>query len=145
MTHLPGAAQVMMEAMSRLEAAIPRRYLKPPAKVVDGLCKSFYIGDTASSAKDVTGEEEAAAEGADDASLVPPKTNVELWRESVAVASSPSEGFLFFNVLNDSVVWKKSVLKTRCRICKKSGDAEKMLLCDKCDGTRRVACSSMVL
>lgn len=46
---------------------------------------------------------------------------------------------LFCNLLNclnfteNSVEWSKSVLNLRCRVCRRKGDAETMLLCDGCN------------
>lgn len=179
----------MMNAMLSLESAIPRRYLKPAGKLVDGLAKLFYLGPPTASAK-LAGEVEL--EGGTESEevprvrqplsihlalylirppLLPPcipsrwhwlfwanywsllrccdppcwsQENVDLWREMVAAATNPSQAFVYFNILNDSVVWKKSILKTRCKLCKKSGDAEKMLLCDKCDGMSQWWCSREV-
>jgi len=44
-----------------------------------------------------------------------------------------SQIFIHLQTLDESIAWSKSALNARCRLCKRKGDAEKMLLCDKCD------------
>ena len=42
--------------------------------------------------------------------------------------------------LDNSVTWSRSLTKTRCRVCRKGGDHEKMLLCDGCDKGHHMYC-----
>ncbi len=37
-------------------------------------------------------------------------------------------------------MWSKSFLNARCRLCRKKGDGEKMLLCDGCDRGHHIYC-----
>ncbi|XP_065062653.1 bromodomain adjacent to zinc finger domain protein 1A-like isoform X2 [Rhopilema esculentum] len=60
-------------------------------------------------------------------------TSLERWEASLNAATNFSQLFIHLNTLDRSVMWNKSVLNARCRICRKKGDAEKMLLCDGCD------------
>ncbi|TNN87336.1 Bromodomain adjacent to zinc finger domain protein 1A [Liparis tanakae] len=42
--------------------------------------------------------------------------------------------------LERSVLWSRSVLNARCRICRRKGDADNMLLCDGCDRGHHTHC-----
>ncbi|KAM8808041.1 bromodomain adjacent to zinc finger domain protein 1A [Eudromia elegans] len=61
------------------------------------------------------------------------KTVLDRWRESLLSSTSLSQVFLHLSTLDRSVVWSKSILNARCKVCRKKGDAESMVLCDGCD------------
>ena len=42
--------------------------------------------------------------------------------------------------LESSIIWSKSALNARCRLCRRKGDGEKMLLCDMCDRGHHMYC-----
>lgn len=42
--------------------------------------------------------------------------------------------------LESSILWSKSSLNARCRLCRRKGDGEKMLLCDMCDRGHHMYC-----
>ena len=47
----------------------------------------------------------------------------------------------FMKILTDnSITWNRSALNARCRICRRKGDPEKMLLCDGCDDSYHTFC-----
>ena len=80
----------------------------------------------------------AASPGAeDDASQageeIDSRPNPERW--SAALRDDPSMGvfFLCYNMLHETILWSKSVLKARCKLCRKGHREDEMLLCDKCD------------
>ena len=68
------------------------------------------------------------------------KTCLERWEESLLVCTNLSQVFVHLNTLDQSVAWSKSVLNARCRLCKRKGDAEHMLLCDACDRGHHMYC-----
>lgn len=72
--------------------------------------------------------------------VVPEKTTRERWEESVLFCSSLAQVFLHLSTLEKSIIWQKSALHARCRICRRKGDAEQMLLCDKCDRGHHMYC-----
>merc|ERR1712106_727378 len=41
---------------------------------------------------------------------------------------------------DNSIVWSKSIMNTKCRICRKKTDSDKMLLCDACDRGHHIYC-----
>ena len=55
-------------------------------------------------------------------------------------STSLSQVFLHLAALDKSIKWDRSALLARCRICRRKGDAEKMLLCDKCDRGHHMYC-----
>ncbi|CAL1281690.1 unnamed protein product [Larinioides sclopetarius] len=65
---------------------------------------------------------------------------LERWQESVMQCTSPSQLFVHLGTLERSVAWSRSVLKAHCRICRRRGDAENMLLCDGCNRGHHVYC-----
>ena len=68
------------------------------------------------------------------------KKLLERWCESLASCASLSQVFLHLATFEKSVAWAKSALHARCCICRRKGDAEKMLLCDGCDKGHHMYC-----
>lgn len=58
---------------------------------------------------------------------------LERWQESLMTCTSFSQLFLYLATLEKSVVWSLSALQARCKICRRKGDGENMLLCDDCN------------
>lgn len=48
--------------------------------------------------------------------------------------------FLHMCTLESSIIWSKSALNARCKLCRRKGDGEKMLLCDMCDRGHHMYC-----
>lgn len=42
--------------------------------------------------------------------------------------------------VESSILWSKSSLNARCRLCRRKGDGDKMLLCDMCDRGHHMYC-----
>jgi bromodomain adjacent to zinc finger domain protein 1A len=54
--------------------------------------------------------------------------------------------YYFHEILTDnSITWNRSALNARCRICRRKGDPEKMLLCDGCDKGHHMYCLKPLL
>lgn len=68
------------------------------------------------------------------------KTVLERWRESLSNCCSLSQVFVHLSSLERSILWARSVLNARCRICRRKGDADNMLLCDGCDRGHHTHC-----
>ncbi|XP_070611739.1 bromodomain adjacent to zinc finger domain protein 1A isoform X2 [Erythrolamprus reginae] len=68
------------------------------------------------------------------------KTVLDRWRESLLSSASLSQIFLHLSTLERSVIWSKSILNTRCKMCRRKGDAESMVLCDSCDRGYHIYC-----
>ncbi|KAJ6655664.1 hypothetical protein lerEdw1_004900 [Lerista edwardsae] len=68
------------------------------------------------------------------------KTVLDRWKESLLASASLSQIFLHLSTLERSVIWSKSILNARCKMCRKKGDAESMVLCDGCDRGYHIYC-----
>ena len=68
------------------------------------------------------------------------KSTLERWQESCLLSTSLSQVFLHLSTLEKAITWAKSVLHTRCKLCRRKGDPEKMLLCDTCDRGHHMYC-----
>ena len=65
---------------------------------------------------------------------------LDRWQASLLESKSLSQVFLHLSILEKSVMWSKSALHARCRICRRKGDGEHMLLCDDCDRGHHMYC-----
>ena len=86
------------------------------------------------------GDEEGSSSSSSEGEPVKQKTCLERWEESLLACTNLSQVFVHLNTLDQSVAWSKSVLNARCRLCKRKGDAEHMLLCDGCDRGHHMYC-----
>merc|ERR1712098_698434 len=48
--------------------------------------------------------------------------------------------FIHLTTLDNSIVWSKSIMNTKCKICRRKQDPDKMLLCDGCDNAYQIYC-----
>lgn len=62
------------------------------------------------------------------------------WEQSLLASSSFSQIFLHYETLDSCVMWSRSALLARCKICKKQKDSENMLLCDSCNHGHHLYC-----
>ncbi|XP_032803857.2 bromodomain adjacent to zinc finger domain protein 1A isoform X3 [Petromyzon marinus] len=85
-------------------------------------------------------KEPLAVESSEGGGIRANRTLLERWEESLMVCTSMSQVFVHLATLEGSVVWARSVLNTRCRICRRKRDAECMLLCDGCDRGHHTYC-----
>ena len=58
---------------------------------------------------------------------------LEQWKASLAQVTSFPQIFVHLATLERAIAWRKSLLYVRCRICRRKGGDEYMLLCDGCD------------
>ncbi|KAF6034673.1 BAZ1A [Bugula neritina] len=86
-------------------------------------------------------KKEEVAEAKDEGAEEGPQTCIlDRWTDSLLNATSLSQIFLHMCTLESSIVWSKSALNARCRLCRRKGDGEKMLLCDMCDRGHHMYC-----
>lgn len=99
-----------------LEAAIERRYLKPPLGISVGDVNLMGLsGDSAMP---------------DPESL--PKGLI-IWRDAVSRAHTAAQLAMSLYMLESSIAWDKSIMKANCQFCHSGDNEDKLLLCDGCD------------
>ncbi|XP_054005110.1 bromodomain adjacent to zinc finger domain protein 2B-like isoform X6 [Hylaeus anthracinus] len=127
------AVEQARQRLLSLEAAIERRYLKPPL----GVC----TGDPNLAALKA---EQAAAANANsnnsDPSNQTPVPQEETtprglnnWREATARAHTSAQLAMALYMLEASIAWDKSIMKANCQFCHSGDNEDKLLLCDGCD------------
>ncbi|XP_046463980.1 bromodomain adjacent to zinc finger domain protein 1A-like isoform X2 [Daphnia pulex] len=73
------------------------------------------------------------------------RTPLEKWELSLHACTSLSQLYVHLALLDNSITWNRSALNARCRICRRKGDPEKMLLCDGCDKGHHMYCLKPLL
>ncbi|CAI9612240.1 unnamed protein product, partial [Staurois parvus] len=68
------------------------------------------------------------------------RTVLDRWRESLQSSGSFSQIFLHLATLDRSILWSRSILNFRCKVCRKKGDSESMFLCDGCERGHHIYC-----
>ncbi|XP_024877858.1 bromodomain adjacent to zinc finger domain protein 2B-like isoform X7 [Temnothorax curvispinosus] len=127
------AVEQARQRLLSLEAAIERRYLKPPL----GVC----TGDPNLAA--LKAEQAAAAnansnnsEQNNQAPAPPEETTprgLNTWREATARAHTSAQLAMALYMLEASIAWDKSIMKANCQFCHSGDNEDKLLLCDGCD------------
>lgn len=103
----------LSRALLQVQAGIEKKYLLPPLGMAVG-----QKGRGRQKEKKVVKESDVC---------------VEEWRASLAKATSFSQIFVHLATLERCVMWSKSLMNVRCRICRRKCGDEFMLLCDGCD------------
>ena len=67
-------------------------------------------------------------------------TPLQEWENSLMKNTSFAQLFVHLTTLESSISWSKSLLNTKCRICRRKTDPENMLLCDGCDRGHHMYC-----
>ncbi|XP_076834125.1 bromodomain adjacent to zinc finger domain protein 1A isoform X2 [Brachyhypopomus gauderio] len=125
----------LAHALSQIEQGIERRFLKAPLGDEDSK------KDPKTKKKDKKRDEDQSSEKDDGSECGrQARTVLDRWRESLLACSSLSQLFLHLSTLERSVLWAKSILNARCKVCRKKGDGENMLLCDGCQRGHHIFC-----
>ncbi|TSO25194.1 Bromodomain adjacent to zinc finger domain protein 1A [Bagarius yarrelli] len=125
----------LARALAQIEQGIERKFLKAP------LGDEESKKDQKTKKKDKKKDDEQSSEKDDGSECGRQvKTVLERWRESLLTCSSLSQLFLHLSTLERSVLWAKSILNARCKVCRRKGDSENMLLCDGCDRGHHIYC-----
>ncbi|KAF4527597.1 hypothetical protein B566_EDAN015151 [Ephemera danica] len=107
-------------ALLQLEQALETRYLKEPL-----------------AGEEVEDDKEKAKKSQ--------RSQLERWEQSLMASTSFSQLFVHYHTLDGSVTWSKSALNARCKLCRRKGDGENMLLCDGCNKGHHIYCLKPVL
>ncbi|XP_067003297.2 bromodomain adjacent to zinc finger domain protein 2B isoform X3 [Anabrus simplex] len=103
-----------------LEAAIERRYLRPPLGVSTGdVTLPGMAGETPPSSASCPTED------------IP--KGLVVWREAVGRARTSAQLAMALYMLEASIAWDKSIMKANCQFCHSGDNEDKLLLCDGCD------------
>ncbi|XP_067895406.1 bromodomain adjacent to zinc finger domain protein 1A isoform X2 [Heterodontus francisci] len=136
--HVNSVVRYLAVALLQLEQGIERKFLKPPLGDSDDIKKEQKDKkkkDDKKKNEDQSSEKDDASDGGK-----MQKTLLDRWRESLVACTSLAQVFIHLSTLDRSIVWAKSLLNARCKICHKKGDAENMLLCDGCDRGHHTYC-----
>uniref|UniRef100_A0A3P9JXH2 Bromodomain adjacent to zinc finger domain protein 1A n=1 Tax=Oryzias latipes TaxID=8090 RepID=A0A3P9JXH2_ORYLA len=127
------SVRILSQALADIEQGIERRFLKPPLGEEDSK-KDHKMKKSKKKEED-----QASDDGGSDSGRAV-KTVLERWRDSLQACSSLSQVFVHLSSLERSILWSRSILNARCRICRRKGDADNMLLCDGCDRGHHTHC-----
>ncbi|XP_061168116.1 bromodomain adjacent to zinc finger domain protein 1A-like isoform X2 [Saccostrea echinata] len=126
----------LSKALLQIAMGVEHKYMGPPLGVTDVKSKAGIKKKDGKKSEDGGSDDEDSKQE----ESVPEKTTMERWEDSVLFCSSLAQVFLHLSTLEKSIIWQKSALHARCRICRRKGDAEQMLLCDKCDRGHHMYC-----
>uniref|UniRef100_A0A670IS08 Bromodomain adjacent to zinc finger domain protein 1A n=1 Tax=Podarcis muralis TaxID=64176 RepID=A0A670IS08_PODMU len=124
----------LASALLQIQQGIERKFLKAPLGDAEDN-KRDPKGDKRRKREDQPSQKDDASDGGRSH-----KTVLDRWRESLLSSASLSQIFLHLSTLERSVIWSKSILNARCKMCRKKGDAECMVLCDVCDRGYHIYC-----
>ncbi|XP_014488409.1 PREDICTED: bromodomain adjacent to zinc finger domain protein 2B-like isoform X14 [Dinoponera quadriceps] len=126
------AVEQARQRLLSLEAAIERRYLKPPLGVCTGdpNLAALKAEQAAAAANSNNSEQNSQAP-------VPPEETtprgLNNWREATARAHTSAQLAMALYMLEASIAWDKSIMKANCQFCHSGDNEDKLLLCDGCD------------
>lgn len=110
------AVQELSRALLSVQGGIEKKYLMPPL--------GFAV-DEKQKQKQKGSKKNGVVKGS--------RICLDQWRASLAKATSFSQIFVHLATLERAVMWSRSLMNMRCRICRRKGGDEYMLLCDGCD------------
>merc|ERR1719232_2262555 len=67
-------------------------------------------------------------------------TPYKKWERSLMASKTFGQLFMHLTTFDNSIVWSKSIMNTKCKICRRKVDPDKMLLCDRCDNAYHMYC-----
>ena len=125
------------KALLQIEQAVEKRFLRTP------LSESQKTPERKKAKSKAAANGDHESENDDSSSNAHSNTKYQVlhnWEKSLMNCTTLSQVFIHLQTLDDSIAWSKSALNARCRLCKRKGDADKMLLCDKCDCGHHIYC-----
>ncbi|CAK6957791.1 tyrosine-protein kinase BAZ1B isoform X2 [Scomber scombrus] len=67
-------------------------------------------------------------------------TAVEKWKTAIREAQTFSRMHVLLGMLDACIKWDMSAENARCKVCRKKGDDEKLILCDECNKAFHLFC-----
>ncbi|KAL5008235.1 hypothetical protein ScPMuIL_013816 [Solemya velum] len=126
-------AKELAKALYQVQKCLEPKYLIPPLGEDD---KTKHAKQKAKEKK----KEKDDSEDSEDEEKPVVKPILERWGETLRACTSLPQVFLHLATLEKSIAWSKSALHARCRVCRRKGDGEHMLLCDGCDRGHHTFC-----
>lgn len=129
-------------ALLQVSQGIEPRFLHPPLGEDDAFKKAKQKALERVAAWEARKKSKESEDGVGEMEPCPkvPRSPLVRWQESLMECTSLSQLFVHLGTLERSVAWSRSVLKAHCRICRRRGDAENMLLCDGCNRGHHLYC-----
>merc|ERR1712128_196001 len=62
------------------------------------------------------------------------------WEKSLMSSVNFGQLFIHLTTLDNSIVWSKSIMNTKCKVCRRKADSDNMLLCYSCDNGHHLYC-----
>eukprot|EP00096_Caligus_rogercresseyi_P009103 TRINITY_DN3029_c0_g1_i3.p1 TRINITY_DN3029_c0_g1~~TRINITY_DN3029_c0_g1_i3.p1 ORF type:complete len:1517 (+),score=584.82 TRINITY_DN3029_c0_g1_i3:77-4552(+) len=118
-------------AILQIGQMVDEKYLKEPLCETEKGKKKRLKEEKKREDDEATGEETSSKE------TLTPK---QLWEVSLMNCTSYAQLFIHLTTLENSIIWSKSIMNTRCRVCRRKSEPENMLLCDGCDRGHHMKC-----
>ncbi|KAK0135119.1 Tyrosine-protein kinase BAZ1B [Merluccius polli] len=119
------------ECIITIQACVIKKFLQgfmAPKK------KKKPAGEESSSKAEEVDEEKKLAEEARVA------TAVEKWKTTIREAQTFSRMHVLLGMLDACIKWDMSAENARCKVCRRKGDDEKLILCDECNKAFHLFC-----
>ncbi|XP_056401374.1 bromodomain adjacent to zinc finger domain protein 1A [Hyla sarda] len=129
----------LAEALLKIEQGVERKYLKTPLGDAEDNKKNSKFDKKKDDKKRKDEDQTSDVDDAIDSGRVL-KTVLDRWRESLLSSGSLSQIFLHLSTLDRSILWSRSIRNARCKVCRKKGDNESMILCDGCERGHHIYC-----
>lgn len=129
----------LAQALFHIEQGVERRYLKAPLGDAEDNKKNSKLDKKKDDKKKKDEDQTSERDDASDGGRVQ-RTLLDRWRESLLSSGSLSQIFLYLSTLDRSILWSRSICNTRCKVCRKKGDSESMILCDGCERGHHIYC-----
>ncbi|XP_062535257.1 bromodomain adjacent to zinc finger domain protein 2B-like isoform X2 [Armigeres subalbatus] len=121
--------ELLRDRIAGLEAAIERRYLKPPLGINTTEAQMAVIAQQESHHHSLANAS-TCSNSSEDENI--PKGLVS-WRDAVERSVTTAQLSMALYVLESCVAWDKSIMKANCQFCQSGEQEDKLLLCDGCD------------
>nr|DBA14261.1 TPA: hypothetical protein GDO54_005255 [Pyxicephalus adspersus] len=132
--------QYLSQALLQIEQGVERKYLKAPLGDAEDTKKDSKSDKKKKEEKKKKDEDQTSEkDDASDNGRIQ-RTVLDRWRESLQSSGSLSQIFLHLATLDRSILWSRSIQNLRCKVCRKKGDSESMLLCDGCERGHHIYC-----
>uniref|UniRef100_A0A3B5M1A5 Tyrosine-protein kinase BAZ1B n=1 Tax=Xiphophorus couchianus TaxID=32473 RepID=A0A3B5M1A5_9TELE len=120
------------ECIITLQACVIKKFLQgfmaPKQKK-----KKKQAGEESSKAEEVDEEKKLAEEAR-------VATAVEKWKSAIREALTFSRMHVLLGMLDACIKWDMSAENARCKVCRRKGDDEKLILCDECNKAFHLFC-----